>query len=341
MKKNYPNPLNKGDTIAIISPSAGLASIFPHRLDNAIKFLKSQGYNIKEYNCTRKMSDWESGSAPDRSKDLMNAFLDEDVKAIMCTIGGNTSNKLLEHIDFNIIKEKPKIFCGYSDITVLHLAFYHKSDLISFYGPSAMNQFGEYPNPLEYTVDYFLKAVSKREIGEIHPSKFWTDELLNWFNKEDLTRSRNMKENNGTIWLKKGKAEGSIIGGCLSSLMHLSGTEYWPNFKDKILFIETPEGQEFGKGQPLAEVDSELADLRNLGVFNSIKGLIVGRPYLYSSENDEKFKKVILENTIGFEFPILYGSDIGHTDPQITIPIGANTILDSENNKFIINTILN
>ncbi len=329
-----PRRLEKGNTIGIIAPSAGLAALVPHRLDNAINFLKKEGYNIKEFPTSRKNNGWESAPAKERAKDLMDAFLDKEIKAIICEIGGDTANKILKYLDFDKIRENPKIFCGYSDISILHYAIYEKSGLVTFYGPCAMTQFAEFPKPLEYTLEYFHKAISGESIGEIKPSEKWTEELLNWFEKKDLERSRNMNKNKGFEWLKKGHAKGEIIGGCLSSIVHLLGTEYWPNHKDKILFIETPEGEEFDKGESLPNVDAFLADLNNSKVFSEINGLIVGRPFKYSGEDVEKFKEIILDNTKEYDFPILYGVDIGHTDPQITIPLGTNVEIDSEKNLF-------
>ncbi len=332
-----PKNLEKGDTIAIISPSAGLASIFPHRLDNGIKFLESQGFKIKEFLTTRKINGWESAPAEERARDIMNAFTDPEVKAIICTIGGYNANKVLKYLDFEKIKENPKIFCGYSDISVLHYALYTKCNLITFYGPAVMTQFGEFPKPLEYTIEYFNKALIEGKIGEIQASDKWTDEVLDWSQKKDLERARELKNNKGFEWLKEGKANGKIIGGCLSSITHLVGTEYWPDHAQKILFIEIPEGQEFSKGEPIFYVDALLADLNNLGLFKQIKGLIVGRPFRYNEEEDEKFKEVILDNTKDYNFPILYGVDIGHTDPQITVPLGAEVEIDSDKTLFRIN----
>lgn len=134
---------------------------------------------LRFFSCTRKINDWESASAEERAKDVMAAFLDNNVKAVICTIGGHTANKILQYLDFNKIKENPKIFCGYSDISILHFAFLTQSNLVTFYGTCAMTQFGEYPKPLDYTVKYFFKAVSKNKpIGRIEPSKKWTDEIL-------------------------------------------------------------------------------------------------------------------------------------------------------------------
>ncbi len=329
-----PPLLKKGDTIGVISPSGGLVPFAPHRLDNAIKFLENQGYKIKEFSCTRKNNGWESAPAKERAKDIMDAFLDKEVKAILCSIGGNTLNKTLKYLDFEKIKENPKILCGYSDVSVLHYAILKKAGLSTFYGPCMMTQFGEYPKPLDYTMGYFNKAVVDGNIGEIKASKRWTGETLNWFEKKDQERPRELQENPGYKWLKKGTANGEIIGGCLHSMVHLLGTEYWPNHKDKILFIETPEGDDFTKGESLAEVDSQLGDLDIVGIFKEIRGLIIGRPFGYSKEDVEKFKEIILDNTKDYDFPILFGVDIGHTDPQITIPIGAETCIDSERDLF-------
>ena len=337
MKYTYPSLLKKGDTIGIISPSGGLAALVPHRLDNAIKFLENRGYKIKEFSCTRKNNGWESASAKERAKDIMDAFLDKEVKAIICSIGGNTLNKTLKYLDFEKIKQNPKILCGYSDVSVLHYAINKKCRLTTFYGPCIMTQFGENPKPLDYTIEYFNKAVVHGNIGEVKASEKWTDEVLDWFAKKDLERPRELKENRGYEWLREGLAKGKITGGCLHSLTHLIGTEYWPDHQDKILFIETPEGEDFRKGEPLAEVDAQLADLEIAGIFKEIKGLIIGRPFQYTKEEEEKFKEIILDNTKDYNFPILYGIDIGHTDPQITIPLGVEAEINSEKNSFKIN----
>ena len=185
-----PHSLKIGDMIAIISPSSGLTAIFPHRLDNAIKFLESKGYKIKEFPCTRKINGWESAPAKERAKDIMDAFTDPNIKAIICSIGGNTINKTLKYLDFEKIKENPKIFIGYSDISVLHYALNKKCGFTTFYGPCVMTQFGEFPKPLEYTLKYFNKAVVEGQIGIVKPSEKWTDEILDWGQKLNLSEGK-------------------------------------------------------------------------------------------------------------------------------------------------------
>src|SRR3989344_835498 len=202
-----PQILKKGDIIGIIAPSAGLAAIFPHRLDNAIKFFESQGYKVKEFSCTRKNNGWESAPAEERAKDIMDAFLDKKVKAIICEIGGNAINKTLKYLNFKSIKKNPKIFCGYSDISVLHYALNKKCKMVTFYGPCVMTQFGEYPQPLAYTLEHFYKAVVKGNINTVKPSEKWTDEILDWGKKKDLERPRVLRKNEGFEWLKHGQGE--------------------------------------------------------------------------------------------------------------------------------------
>jgi len=328
-----PKKLEKGDTIAIIAPSAGL--YFPHRLDNAIAFLNSEGYKVREFPCTRKLNGWESASAKERAKDIMAAFLDGEVKAIIALFGGTVAIQTLKYLDFEKIKQNPKIFCGYSDNSILNYAFYTQADLVTFYGPCVATQFGEYPRPLEYTLKYFYKALTtSKPIGKVYPSENWTEEFLDWSKKLDLTRPRELKKNKGFEWLRNGRAQGKIIGGCLESIVHLPGTKYWPDYKDKILFLEIAEGQKPAEGDPLAYVDFYLEQLNVLGVFSQIKGLIFGRPYNYTASDIELLKQKILERTNEYTFPILFGADIGHTDPQATVPIGIDASMDSKTNTL-------
>src|SRR3989338_6915592 len=334
MKLIKPQVLEKGDTIAFIAPAGGLAALTTHRLEKGKRFFEELGYKVKIFPTAKKNSGISSDTAENRAKDIMDAFRDEDVKAIITTIGGNTSHQTLEYLDFGTIKRNPKILCGYSDITSLHLTLYSQTGLVGFYGPAIITQFGENPKPDEFTVEHFFKAITGT-IGEVKPSRQWTDDKeVNWINKEDLNKKRKYKGNNDYEWLKEGKIKGGILGGCLPVILHLAGTKYWPDFKDKILLLETPEGEDFRKGKSLANVDSALGDLRNLGVFRQAKGIVFGRGFGYTEEQTSQLKQIILYNTRDYNFPILYNVDIGHTDPIITIPLGIQIELNSSMNRF-------
>jgi len=264
----------------------------------------------------------------------MDAFSDSDSSAILCSIGGDTAINTLPYLDFKAIGRTPKIFCGYSDISILHYAVHQKAGLMTYYGPNAMVQFGEYPEPLEYTTSYFLKAIAEDEIGQILPAPHWTDDSPDWMSRKDLEGPRKFRNNTGYEWLQGGRSAGPILGGCLNSIVHLLGSEFWPDHAGKILFIETAEGAEYNQPTPLPEV-AELIGMLNLnGIFRSINGLIIGRPYKYTSDEVISFKEIIMENAAEYAYPILYGADIGHTDPQISIPLGDHCQLDSDANIF-------
>lgn len=328
--------IKKGDLISIVSPSAGLGELFPHRIENGIKCLEKMGFEVKVERNALKRENWVSGTVKERVDDIHSAFKDKRVKAIICTIGGNHSNQLLKHLDFKLIRNNPKIFLGYSDITVLHNAIYKKAGLRTFYGPCIIPEFGEHPDMLPFTKSYFEKTLVEGVLGDIEQSKEWTDEFLNWFNKESHKKTRRLFPNTGHEWWRKGNVIGEIFGGAIPSVNHLLGTEYEINFKNKIFFIDLPEGHNPGENLPLADLDAFLADLFNTGVFNQIKGLIIGRAYGYGGDTEKLslLKKIIMNYIKGTNYPVLFNVDFGHTSPMITIPIGAKVELDSKKNKF-------
>jgi len=331
-----PKSLKVGDTIGLISPSAPLAGLVPHRTQKGIQELERFGFKVKIGKNALKVTGHTAGTPQERAEDINSFFADKEVKAIFSFIGGNHSNQILKYLDFGLIKKNSKIFLGYSDATILHFALYTKANLVTFYGPAVLTQFAENPKIISYTERYFKKALmTNRPIGKIQPSSQWTDEILDWFEKADLKRPRKMKKNKGWKWLRRGKAEGKILGGCITSMLHLRGTEYWPDFSNSVLFWETPEsGDDFTKGEKVENIDSYLTDLELSGTFKNIKGMIVGRFFGYSEQQKKEIIKIIQKGTADYEFPILLNTDIGHSDPMITIPLGVQVSIDSSKNIF-------
>ncbi len=202
-----PEKLNFGDTIGVISPSAPLAGLVEHRYKNGIKKLEELGFNVIVGKHALEVTSYTAGSAEERAEDIMEFFKNKNVKAIISFIGGYHSNQILKYLDFEVIKNNPKILMGYSDMTVLLLAIYKKCGFFTFYGPSVLNQFADIFLP-EYTLEYFKKAVMTNEpIGQVHPSNLWTCEFLDWFERKDIERERHFTNNPGWEWLKEGKAE--------------------------------------------------------------------------------------------------------------------------------------
>lgn len=332
-----PPALQVGDTIAILSPSSRLNNIFPLRIARSITSLTALGFKaLPIYTplpspCTHKQQ------IKHRVDELHAAFQNPDVKAIMCAIGGLSCNELLPYIDWDIIRNNPKIFCGYSDITLLHHAIFSHTGLRTFYGPSAIMQFGEIPTPLSFTVEHFLCVLSPgkevgKALGKIPSSEQWTDEFGDWGSEASVLKAREMKKNTGWKWLRPGKCTGRITGGCVPSLVQPSCIKHWPNMSGKILLLETPEGEQVDKPSPLAQTRLLFAELVFLGVFEKIAGLVLGRPMGHSEGEVEAFEAMVMGmlNLVGETFPVLSRVDVGHTDPILTVPLHAMARLDSE-----------
>lgn len=332
-----PYKIKKWDTIALISPSWWLAWLLPHKIENIIKFFENEWFKVVLGPHSMLTTWYTAGTIEDRVSDLHWCFSNKDIKAIICNIWWFHSNQLIEYIDYELIKNNPKIFVWFSDISVLHFAIYTKSNLVTFYWPAWLTQFWEFFWIDNYTYDYFKKAVMyTKPIWSILPSLEWTDDLLNWFTKEDMIRPKIKKSNSWFKWLKWWKTEWKIIWWCITSILHLRWTDYWPNFDNTIFFWEIPESSaDLSKWEPNSRVDAHLQDLKLSWVFDKIKWMIVWRPKWYTNEEWEKFYKIILKNTEKHFFPILCDVDIGHTDPIITIPLWINVELDSYNNSLI------
>jgi muramoyltetrapeptide carboxypeptidase len=336
MKLIKPQLLKKGDTIGIVSPSAGLAPFAIHRIDNAIAYLKKSGFNVLVGKYALENDGYVSASIEKRLYDLHSMFSNPKVKGIICSIGGNNANQLLPFINYKLIKKNPKIFIGYSDISVLHFALQSQSRLATYFGPALMTEFGEYPRPLEYTISAFKQMVMKTDNPAINikQSKFWTDEAPDWFERKDLLGPRKQFKNTEYEWIKKGQAVGFAWGGTIPSINHLLGTKYWVDPKGSIFFLDIPEGKDIGSGLDLSAVDAYLTDLDNAGIFKDIKGLVVGRPYRYSIDDHKKFKEIILRLTSNSQFPIMYNANIGHANPIVTLRYGQKIELNSKENTF-------
>jgi muramoyltetrapeptide carboxypeptidase len=330
-----PSKFTKGDGVRIVSPSSGVPDIIAHRFDNGVKALEEMGCLVSIGEHAQTHVRWTSGTPEERAADINAAFADPNVKLIMCSIGGFHSNQIIDLLDYEMIRENPKIFIGYSDITVMHFALHTHADLVTFYGPTLMPQYGEPFGVIAYTQEMLERAVMQSApIGRVTASTEWTDEFLDWVQRKDEERPRALRPNPGHKWLRPGVCEGVIMGGCLTSMQHLRGTPYWPDMQGKIFFWEIPEGDHPSQGEPLARVDSYLTDLKLAGVFDQIVGMIVGRPKNYLDEDWKMFYEIILKHVKNYDFPVLADVDIGHTDPIMTLPIGVNARLDSQNKVF-------
>jgi muramoyltetrapeptide carboxypeptidase len=325
-----PPQLVSGDVVAIVSPSAPAVAWWPHRVERGRAYLRSLGLEPRLMPHAAEAAGWTSGPSAARAADINAAFADDEVKAVLAAIGGNHSNQLLPHLDYELIGANPKIFQGYSDITILHWALMKRCGLRTFHGPALTTQLGEYPAVLPYT-DRFLRAAWFGDEPLVFaPAEQWTDELLDFFAKADLTRPRQLKPSDGWLSLRDGQATGPLVGGCLETICwHLKGSSVWLDLNGTILFLETSE-----EAPSPAAVDAYLTDLEQLGVFDQINALIFGRPYGYAPERVEQLCRVVRERTSAAGIPVLANVDLGHTDPMLTLPLGVTADVDTAAARF-------
>jgi muramoyltetrapeptide carboxypeptidase LdcA involved in peptidoglycan recycling len=324
--------LRPGDIVGIVSPSWYGGESVAHRVERGIAQLKSLGFAVKIAPHALNASGYVSDTPEHRAADIHTMFADPGVRAIIATIGGDHSCHLLPLLDWVLLRANPKIFMGFSDITVLNVAIWSMTGLTTFNGPTLMTDWADYPLMPEYSEHYALRALCTAEpIGVVEPSPWWTDEFLDWSTKADLTRPREQRPSPGWTWLRGGTAEGILIGGCLESLQHLRGTRHWPDWNGALLFLETSEE----KPSPVT-VDAMLMDYENMGVLSQIRGLLVARPYGYSDEERAQLHEVIRERTRRYGFPIIADMDFGHTTPIFTLPIGCRASIDADVQRFTI-----
>ncbi len=150
--------MQAGDTVALVSPSWFAAGAFPHRVERGRAYIESLGLRLKVMPNALAVGAWVAGTPPERADDLHTAFADPEVSVVLCAIGGNHSNELVDLVDFDLVRAHPKVFQGLSDITVLHSAIAHHAGLATFYGPALVTNLAEYPTVFDLT-DRSLRGV--------------------------------------------------------------------------------------------------------------------------------------------------------------------------------------
>jgi muramoyltetrapeptide carboxypeptidase LdcA involved in peptidoglycan recycling len=335
-----PIKLNPGDKVAAITLSWGGAGLMPHRYEAGKRQLQDEfGLTVVETPYALRDPDWISRNPQARADDLMQAFADPTIKAIISTIGGEDSVRILPYIDLDVIHTHPKIFMGYSDITVTHFACW-KAGLSSFYGPSFMAGFAENAGMFPYMVDSVRRTLfSAAPIGQIHPNtESWTVEFLDWADPANQERKRQLNPTTGWRWLQgQGIHRGHLIGGCLEVMDWLRGTDYFPplaDWQDAILFIETSE-----ESPTPNQVKRMLRPLAAMNIFNNLSGILVGRPGgdvppERFPEYDDAIRAIVVEEAGCVDVPIITHMDFGHTDPMLVIPYGVQTEINCDRQQI-------
>jgi muramoyltetrapeptide carboxypeptidase len=317
-----PPKLSKGDVIGVVATSFPFP--FPEDTTNdyyiqyieGIEELENMGFKTKEGRNLRKVKWWYAGKPEERAEDINSMYSDSEVKAIIVHDGGQSAIAVLEHLDFELVKEHPKPFLGFSDVTNIHISLYAKTGLVGFHAALLTYSLGRVweqylPDKKETGKRLLLNALtSTKPLGKMQP-------LTNW-----------------ECW-RKGQAIGTLFGGNLSMLSNLIGTKYFPaieDLRDSILFWEIDNS-------PSYRIERSLYQLKYAGVFETISGMMVGKlPDLgrtaWKGLAEPTPKEIVLEVLKGYDFPILGEMDFGHKTVDMPMPIGLQVKMNSRNLGF-------
>ena len=330
-----PRELQRGSRIAIVTPSWGGPAVFPLRYEAGKRVLiETFGFQPVEMQHTLAPSDWIASNPAARAQDLLDAFADSSIDGIIAAIGGEDSVRLIPHLDLATLRDNPKVFLGYSDVTALHFACL-KAGLVTFHGPTIMSGFAENGGISPSTKEAFRRVACQSPIaGELPWSQEgWAVERLDWADPANQTKPRNRTPSTGPRVLQgAGKARGRLIGGCAEVLEMLKGTIWWPpaNYWDGAIFIyETSE-----EAPSHDQVFRWLRNFASQGILQRLSGMVIGRPggEMTDDQREAQYQaiiRVLAESDLA-NLPVLADMDIGHTDPILTLPMGVFAEIDCE-----------
>ncbi|HOL72694.1 MAG TPA: LD-carboxypeptidase [Bryobacteraceae bacterium] len=308
-----PPALRPGDTVGLITPATYVSD--PDLLALVERTIKYFGLKMKLGRYVGRRHGYLAGTDEERLEDLHGMFRDPEIKAVFAIRGGYGSARLLDRIDYGLIRSNPKIFLGYSDITALHLAIHKHAGLVTFHGPIVLSEF------TEYTQTWFRRALFEaKPLGR----------LTNPPEKNPLRPEHPLRT------VRPGRASGRLIGGNLSLICSTLGTPFEIDTRGRILFIEDVDEQPYS-------VDRMLTQLRLAGKLQAAAGIIFGecrscrpRDYRPSFESTLSVGEVIDEILGKFDIPVLSGLTIGHTGDQLTLPLGVPATLDADRGELVI-----
>ncbi|NOZ62257.1 MAG: LD-carboxypeptidase [Calditrichaeota bacterium] len=302
-----PPALRFGATIGVVSPAS--RPLNDEKFDRGIEYLKQRGYQVVEGAHARDRYGYLAGKDADRAADLNQMFADPAIEAIICSRGGYGTPRMIDRLNFDIIRQNPKIFVGYSDITSLQLAIWKETQLITFSGPMVAVEMGAGID--DFTEQRFWRMITDAApSGLLHPPEGHELKLFS-----------------------SGRATGPLIGGCLSLINTVLGTPYCPDFEGAIFYIEDIEEEPY-------HLDRYLAQMKMAGIFEQIAGLVLGqfvdcepgepeKPYLTVEQ--------IFENYFSeLKIPIVGNFPYGHVPVKHTMPLGVEAEINTDAGGLIL-----
>jgi muramoyltetrapeptide carboxypeptidase len=309
-----PPRLRFGDVVGLVAP--GSPPRDARAVTRAITAIAKLGFKPRPARNVRQRLGFLAGDDTARSADLMEMFSDREVRAIFCLRGGYGAGRLLTHLDYALIRREPKIFVGYSDITALHCAFLTQARLVSFHGPMMIDGLGG-SRVANFALPSLLRAIMEpKPAGSIC----------------EVIDRKSIRV------LKRGRAEGRLIGGNLSLLCATLGTPFQPDFRDAILFFEDI-------GEEPYRLDRMLTHLLNAGLLQTVAGVAVGinagcqveKPKKPGREYRQSMLDVLEERLGLLNVPVVVGLPFGHVPRNATLPVGLEATLDAKQGDLIVN----
>lgn len=315
-----PKKLKSGDHIRVISPAVSLGVIPESQILRAAERLQGLGLSVSFGKNASELDNFSSSAVKSRVADLHDAFSDPSVDGILTTLGGYNANQLLRHLDYDLIQANPKVFCGFSDITVLQLAFLAKANLVTYSGPHFSTLSMELG--LEYTLEQFASCVMSAEPLDIKPADHWSDDM--WFADQE---NRTFHQHEGYIIVNEGVGAGQILGGNLCTFNLTQGTEYYPQLEDRILLLEDDFESSLGT------FDRDLQSVLHLPDADKIRGLLIGRFQTKSDIKRDLLIKMLKAKPELANIPVVIEASFGHVTPFFTFPQGGRGTLSAQDGK--------
>jgi muramoyltetrapeptide carboxypeptidase len=313
-----PRALKPGDTVGIFTPSSPANIAFRAKYIHGRDALHKMGFRVIEGELTAQghAQGYRSGPPGVRAREFMELIRNPEVRALIATIGGSNSSSMIPYLDFDEIRANPKIICGYSDVTALHMALLTQAGLSGFYGPAVMPSFGEWPSVDPFLRDSFLDATQRHVRGSrtlICPSQ-WSNHFRDATTSEWQTTPRRYSPNAGWRVLVPGAAEGPAIIANLNTLLAQAGTRYFPPLTGTILIIEQMDCR-------LSREERQLRQLEAMGILDEIVALLVGKPEVYDAEGSPFTYDELLLEVLGSRrsYPVVMDFDCSHTVPMLTL----------------------
>lgn len=309
--------------IGYFTASTPITALSPRRFKRAQAFLNEKGIELVCGSLTGKTDGYRSGSIQARAAEVNALIHDPEVDVIMSTIGGMNTNAILPYLDYAYLRAHPKTFVGYSDTTALLLAIYTQApECRVLYGPALVASFGEFPPYVDETWHYFQQLLTPIQQNlTLKAPAFWTDERANWENFEHEKK----QITNHWQYTQLPTLSGKIVGGNLDTMYGFFGSPYFPELTEEtLLFIEDAE-------KDAATVEKNFAMLKNAGIFDRVRGIILGKHALFDDRGTNRQPiDLLLEVLNGQPLPIIYDYDSCHTTPMMTTLLGAQATFDAK-----------